>query len=111
MTATLDAARPSAGAAPAPRRVGTTASWRFALRLARREVRRRPGRTLLVMLLIALPVCGMTMVTVLVQTNNDSGAESFAREFGAADLVATNGPPVGTFFPIKGGQITLGPGA
>jgi len=94
MTATLDAARPAAGAAPAPRRSMRTASWRFALRLARREIRRRPGRTLLVMLLVALPVCGMTMITVLVRTNNDSPAESFAREFGRADLVATTSPGV-----------------
>ena len=67
------------------RRAG--APWRFALRLARREVRRRPGRTLLVMLLIAVPVCGMTVVTVLVRTNTDSVTEGFARQFGAADLV------------------------
>jgi putative ABC transport system permease protein len=46
------------------------------------------------MLLVALPVCGMTMITVLVRTNNDSGAELFAREFGAADLVATSGNAV-----------------
>jgi putative ABC transport system permease protein len=111
MTAILDAARPAAGAAPAPRRSGRASTWRFSLRLARREVRRRPGRTLLVMLLVALPVCGMTMITVLVRTNNDSGAESFAREFGRADLVADTGLPTGTFFPIKGGHITIGPGA
>src|SRR5437762_1457864 len=66
----------------------TSGAWRFAVRLARREVRRRPGRTLLVMLLIAVPVCGMTVVTVLVRTNSDSPAEAFARRFGAADLVA-----------------------
>lgn len=101
MTATLDATRPAAGAAPVPRRPGRTGSWRFATRLARREIRRRPGRTLLVMLLVALPVCGMTMVTVLVRTNNDSGAESFAREFGQADLVATSDPGV-LFFPGEG---------
>ncbi len=69
-------------------RVRGGASWRFALRLARRETRRRPGRTLLVMLLIAVPVCGMTAITVLVRTNTDSAAESFRRQFGSADLVA-----------------------
>lgn len=87
MTTTID--RPPAASEPAPaarpRRPGTP--WRFALRLARREVRRRPGRTLLVMLLIAVPVCGMTVITVMVRTNTDSAAEAFAREFGAADLV------------------------
>jgi putative ABC transport system permease protein len=108
MTATLDVTRPAAGSAPAPRPSARTASWRFALRLARREVRRRRGRTLLVMLLVALPVCGMTMITVLVRTNNDSGAESFARQFGAADLVATTGPPAVPFLPIKGGGLSIG---
>src|SRR5207244_3291553 len=48
---------------------------------------RRPGRTLLVMLLVAVPVCGMTVITVLVRTNTDTPAEAFAREFGHADLV------------------------
>jgi putative ABC transport system permease protein len=76
------------------------------MRLARREVRRRPGRTLLVMLLVALPVCGMTMITVLVRTNNDSGAESFAREFGQADLVA-NTLPAGAFLPGSGERVRV----
>ena len=42
--------------------------WRLASRLARREVRRRPGRTLLVVFLIAVPVFGMTVGSVLVRT-------------------------------------------
>ncbi len=66
-------------------------AWRFAARLARREVRRRPGRTLLVMLLVAVPVCGMTVITVLVRTNNDSASEAFARRFGRADLALDSG--------------------
>src|SRR3954468_14486563 len=65
--------------------------WRFAARLARREVRRRPGRTFLVMLLVAVPVFGMTVITVLVRTDNDSAAEIWAREFGHADLVTIGG--------------------
>jgi putative ABC transport system permease protein len=43
--------------------------WRFASRLAGREVRRRPGRTLLVVVLIAVPVFGMTVGSVLVRTH------------------------------------------
>ncbi len=66
--------------------------WRFASRLARREVRRRPGRTLLVMLLVAIPVFGMTAITVLVRTNTDGRAEIWAREFGHADLALVSGP-------------------
>jgi len=105
MTATIDTARPPA-AAPTPRAPRRTGSWPFAIRLARREVRRRPGRTLLVMLLVALPVCGMTMVTVLVRTNNDSGAESFAREFGQADLVAST-LPAGVILPGSGERVRV----
>ncbi len=42
--------------------------WRLASRLARREVRRRPGRTLLVLFLVAVPVFGMAVGSVLVRT-------------------------------------------
>src|SRR5262245_11820131 len=101
MTATITDTRGVVGAAGAGRRSGSTGSWRFAMRLARREVRRRPGRTLLVMLLVALPVWGMTMITVLVRTNNDSPAESWARRFGAADLVATTQPVAVPLIPGK----------
>jgi putative ABC transport system permease protein len=92
MTATIDAR-----AVPEVVRTDARAArarWRFAARLARREVRRRPGRTLLVMLLVAVPVFGMTVVTVLVRTNSDSVAETWARQYGTADLVALSGPPV-----------------
>jgi hypothetical protein len=44
--------------------------WRLASRLAQREVRRRPGRTLLVVFLIAIPVFGMTVGSVLVRTSH-----------------------------------------
>ena len=46
--------------------------WRLASRLARREVRRRPGRTLLVVVLIAVPVFGMTVGSVLVHSHADA---------------------------------------
>jgi putative ABC transport system permease protein len=55
---------------------GGLAAWRFASRLARREVRRRPGRTLLVVILVALPVLAMTLGSVLARTNDaDAGIE------------------------------------
>jgi putative ABC transport system permease protein len=47
--------------------------WRLASRLARREVRRRPGRTLLVFVLVAVPVFGMTVGSVLVRTADAGG--------------------------------------
>ncbi len=62
-------------------------SWRFAARLARREVRRRPGRTILVTLLVAIPVFGMTVGAIAVRTDSDSVAERYYRLYGAADLV------------------------
>jgi putative ABC transport system permease protein len=94
--------------APAPggalaHRERTTGGWRVATRLARREVRRRWGRTALVMLLIAVPVFGMTVITVLVRTSDGPPAREFARAYGHANLVAvgpastpTGGWPAGT---------------
>ena len=49
---------------------GAVAPWRFAARLARREVMRRPWRTVLVALLVALPVAGMTVASVLARAQD-----------------------------------------
>lgn len=63
-------------------------SWRLAARLARREVRRRPLRAVLVLLLIAAPVFALTVADVLVETNQThAAAERFHRDYGEADLV------------------------
>jgi putative ABC transport system permease protein len=86
MTATT-VAPPAPGAVAPPRRERTTSKWRVATRLARREVRRRWGRTLLVMLLVAVPVFGMVVVTVLVRTTHSNTSQEFARQFGRANLV------------------------
>lgn len=64
-----------------------TSSWRFASRLARREVRRRPGRTLLVMLLVVIPVLGMTAGSILYRTARESDRSASFRQFGTADLL------------------------
>ena len=55
--------RPEAPArAPiAPAGTSDTSRWRLPARLARREVRRRPWRTLLVVLLIGVPVAGLVL--------------------------------------------------
>jgi putative ABC transport system permease protein len=50
---------------------GAVAPWRFAARLARREVMRRPWRTVLVVLLVALPVAGMTVASVLARAQHN----------------------------------------
>lgn len=68
-------------------------SWRLAARLARREVRRRPGRTALVMLLVAIPIFAMTAGSVLFRTGSDSHAEKFHRVNGRADLVSMTNLP------------------
>src|SRR5690606_23949762 len=59
----------------------------LAFRLARREVRRRPGRTLLVTLLVALPVAGMVVALVLFRTDRPSPAERWRAANGTADAV------------------------
>lgn len=69
-----------------------TGGWRVATRLARREVRRRWGRTLLVMMLVAVPVFGMTVITTLVRTAHETPARLFATEFGSANLAAIGNP-------------------
>jgi putative ABC transport system permease protein len=80
---------PQSGTQPA-HNVGarTTSAWRVATRLARREVRRRWGRTVLVMVLVAVPVFGMTVITTLVRTAHDSPTRQFAAQFGSANLAA-----------------------
>ncbi len=54
-------------------------TWRLAARLARRETRRRPGRTVLAALLIAVPVMAMTLGSVLVRTG--AAASSWSAQF------------------------------
>lgn len=62
------------------------AQWWFAARLARREVRRRPGRTVLVALLIAIPAFLMTAGSILVRTQSADWTDRFERRYGAADI-------------------------
>jgi putative ABC transport system permease protein len=49
--------------------VSRLAPWRVAARLARREVRRRPGRTVLVSLLVAVPVLVLLVASALWRTD------------------------------------------
>lgn len=67
-------------------------SWRVAGRLARREVRRRPGRTVLVTILVAIPILAMTLGSVLFRTENGDGAADFRRYNGAADIASYASP-------------------
>lgn len=66
--------------------MSTLSKWRVAARLARRETVRRPGRTVLVALLIAVPVAGMTVGNVLSRTTDGTWSNEFAYTYGTADL-------------------------
>ncbi|MFC4786047.1 FtsX-like permease family protein [Nocardioides sp. MAHUQ-72] len=61
------------------------AGWRLALRLARRDALRSKGRSILVLVMIALPVLAVTAADVVMKTSDVSGAESLDRRLGAAD--------------------------
>lgn len=74
-------------------------TWRFAARLARRETRRRPGRTLLVMLLVALPVFAMSAAVITGRSTNETSEESFARRFGTADIASFSRPDIEALTP------------
>jgi putative ABC transport system permease protein len=69
-----------------PEQLSRLSRWRFASRLARREVRRRPGRTALVTLLVAVPVFGMTAASVVGRTQDLSPDQQYQRQFGASDI-------------------------
>lgn len=60
-----------------------TGRWRTAARLARREMRRRPWRTALSMLLIAVPVAAMVVADVAYRS--DRLGPDLAMRFGTAD--------------------------
>ncbi len=61
------------------------AGWKPALRLARRDALRHRGRSILVLVMIALPVLAVTAADVVYQTSDVAGAESLDRRLGTAD--------------------------
>ena len=79
----VTSSEPTVPASPA-RSWSSTASWRLAARLARREVRRRPGRTLLVALLVAIPVFAMTLGSIIARSDTEQAG--YARSYGASDF-------------------------
>lgn len=87
-------------------------SWRLALRLARRDALRNRGRSILVLVMIALPVLAVTAADVVIQTQDVSGVESLDRRLGtAADaqvVVDAGGSPVVQFFDPFDGSGTTG---
>lgn len=90
--------------------------WRPALRLAWRDVVRSRGRTLLVLVMVALPVLAVTAATVVMATSDVSGAEGVDRKLGSADALVSFQPDatsvVQTADPDSGSTgITTDPGA
>ena len=60
---------------------------RVGVRLARREVRRRPGRTALVAVLVGAPVALMVLSIVLLRTDDVNQDEAWQQDFGDVDAV------------------------
>lgn len=72
--------------------------FRLATRLARREVLRRPGRTVLVAMLVAVPVGGMLVADAMVRTQHKTLIQYWHGQYGTADAIVsyTNAPPAGS---------------
>lgn len=66
--------------------------WRPLLRLAWRDALRAKGRSILVLVMIALPVLGVVAADVLFATSDVSGAEALERRLGTADAVVVFQP-------------------
>lgn len=95
---------------PSEMRRSAASTWRFAARLARREVRRRPARTMLAALLIAVPVAAMTTGSLIARTNAGDWAADFQRDYGDADIViGRSAMPVGVTDALVDGAITDDP--
>lgn len=68
--------------------------WAGAVRAAKRDARKTPGRTALVVLLIALPVIIITAGDTLARTHSVSVQESLRQRIGASDaLLRSDGGP------------------
>ncbi|GAB2571444.1 hypothetical protein GCM10027168_00170 [Streptomyces capparidis] len=60
-------------------------SWRAAVRIARRDAWRNKGRSLLVLLMIALPILAVSALDITVRSSRLSTAEELDRSLGTAD--------------------------
>lgn len=64
---------------------GPLTGWRVLLRLAWRDVLRNKGRSALILVMIALPVFGVTAAHVVISTEDVNSVESLDRRIGTAD--------------------------
>ncbi|GAA4373531.1 FtsX-like permease family protein [Nocardioides caricicola] len=86
-------------------------SWRLALRLARRDALRSRGRSILVLVMIALPVLAVTAADVVIQTQQVSSVEGLDGRLGAAEAQVTvpaEGRPMAQRFDPNTGTTTVG---
>jgi putative ABC transport system permease protein len=65
-----------------PVRGGRRQAFRVSMRMARRDIRRHRGRSLLIILLILLPVAGMTGALTLFQSSQETPAERVQYQLG-----------------------------
>lgn len=88
-------------------------SWRLALRLARRDALRHRGRSILVLVMIALPVLAVTAADVVIATQDVSSVEGLERRMGSAEAllrVEYDGQPLVQKFDPNDGGATVGRG-
>lgn len=85
------APEPEAPAPPTrgPRRQSWTRGWKVPVRLARRDLRRRPGRTVLVALLVAVPVAALVLMSISYRTDHANNDAWIPQTFSAADALAS----------------------
>jgi putative ABC transport system permease protein len=69
--------------------------WRIPLRIARREAFRAKGRSILMLVMIALPVMGVTAADILIQTENVNSVESLDRRLGTRAAARVDAPNAG----------------
>ncbi len=78
------AGRSTGGPARFGRLGGRLGGWRLPLRIAWRDARRARGRSLLVLVLVALPVLAVSIAATVYSTSSLDGAEGIERRVGAA---------------------------
>lgn len=66
-----------------------SSGWRPALRMARREIRRAPGRSLFTWLMIFVPVTAICAIQVVIASNSISDTEWLDLKLGSAQAVLT----------------------
>lgn len=84
--------------------------WRLPLRVARRDARHAPGRSVLIILMIMLPVLGLTSADIIYRTGQLNTSERLSRELGQtqASLSPETSAPNQTADPAAPSQTSTG---